>query len=574
MQPSVAYDPLFVNRVHELVEFDAALAALSGGVRRHIALLGLRRIGKTLLLDEVRHRHPDLAICYLNLDEVVSSPEEYARAVITEVLRAAARGIGQLLQISSTNEGIRDAAISIKPELVPLVDNIVGLLQPGASYGALLVAVMRFPDQVSGALDLPILVMLDEFQEITRLRAFPRTENLLGTVQAALDRRGKVAFAIAGSKVSALRHLLSDGESPLFTRFSHMELHPFSIDGTHDLTARIWSDETLVVDPDASVRLHKYTGGWPYYTHAVAVRAAELSRASDSRVTPDIIDVAFSEELIGRVTSIGQYCRYLLDTALRADNDGLRNTVEAVLREIAKVQRMSRASLERRLKRHHPHTRIHRAINLLIDTDLIREAAGTLDLADPVFARWLVLEPERRNPEGILHNPQAMRRLLTWYESQHGSDRQEMGTLFERRVENVTRQFAGQTVPGKLFGVDGEVRLPKVSSVRSLRFDDAEDELGPGTASYEVDLVTIGDHPEDVWAVEAKHRAGAVTSAMIERFQTNARAIAAGHHLTIAQHWIVASRGIRADAAELARNDGMLMSGLRQLEQLERVLAR
>jgi AAA+ ATPase superfamily predicted ATPase len=572
MLPSVSFDPLFVDRVNELIEFDAMLAALGRGFRRHLALLGLRRIGKTLLLDEVRHRHPNLAISYLNLDEVVSSPEEFARAFVTEIIRAAARSVGKLPQNGLTDEGLRDAAVFVHPGLGPAVDAIVGLLQAGGSYGALLVAVMRFPSQVSGALDLPILVMLDEFQEITRLRAFPRTENLLGTVQAALDRRGKVAFAIAGSKVSALRTLLSDGESPLFTRFSQMELNPFSPDGTHELAARIWSDGTLVVDPDASVRLHRYTGGWPYYSHAVAMRAAQLSRASDGQITPDTIDVAFSEELIGRVTNIGQNCRYLLDIALRTDTDGLRNTVEAVLREVARVQPVSRASIERRLRRHHPHARIHRAINLSLDTDLLREAGGVLDLADPVFARWLVLEPERRDPESQLHNPQAMRRLLSWYESQHAMDRQEMGTLFERRVENVTRQFAGQTVPGKLFGVEGDVRLPVVNRVGLMRVDDNRGQYGPNPDSYEVDLVTTGDHPEDVWAIEAKHRAGAVTAAMLERFLANARAVAAAHQLTIARHWIVATRGIRADAAALARSNGVLTSGLRQLEQLERVL--
>ena len=73
-----------------MAEFEALLEALVPGRRRHLALLGLRRIGKTMLLDEVRRRHPSAAIVYLALDEVVSTPEEFARALATETLLVAA----------------------------------------------------------------------------------------------------------------------------------------------------------------------------------------------------------------------------------------------------------------------------------------------------------------------------------------------------------------------------------------------------------------------------------------------------------------------------------------------------
>jgi AAA+ ATPase superfamily predicted ATPase len=86
----VPLEPLFVDRERELAEFDALLAALARGERRHVALLGLRRIGKTLLLDEVRRRHPTAAIAYLSLDEVVTSPEDFARPLGVKRLRAAA----------------------------------------------------------------------------------------------------------------------------------------------------------------------------------------------------------------------------------------------------------------------------------------------------------------------------------------------------------------------------------------------------------------------------------------------------------------------------------------------------
>lgn len=125
--------------------------------------------------------------------------------------------------------------------------------------------------------------MLDEFQEVTRLRAFPNTENLLGTIRAALDRRGKVAYVVAGSRGTALRALLSDGESPLFTRFEQLDLLPFAEDGTHDLATRVWDGDGLDAEPDAATRLHRLTGGWPFYVQAVAARGASWRGPAGSR---------------------------------------------------------------------------------------------------------------------------------------------------------------------------------------------------------------------------------------------------------------------------------------------------
>ncbi|MGH2355267.1 MAG: hypothetical protein ACRDJN_26960, partial [Chloroflexota bacterium] len=216
------------------------------------------------------------------------------------------------------------------------LDDVLRALTPPAgaapSYGALLVAAMRLPAAIADALDRPLVVMLDEFQEITRLRAFPGTENLLGALRAALDRPGRVAFVVAGSRVSALRHLLSDGENPLFTRFEQLELRPFPPEATHELASRLWDEEGIAAEPDAAVRLHRLTGGWPFYVHAVAARARQLARTGGGRVTDDTIDLAFRHELLGRAAALGQYCRYLLDAALRTDTSGLRNTLEAVLR--------------------------------------------------------------------------------------------------------------------------------------------------------------------------------------------------------------------------------------------------
>jgi hypothetical protein len=293
-------------------------------------------------------------------------------------------------------------------------------------------------------------------------------------------------------------------------------------------------------------------------------------------VTLELVDEAFWLELVGRAAAVGQQCRYLLDTALRSEGahgDGLRNTIEAVLRHVAPKKPTTRTEVARALGRHHAPAQVYRAINRLIDTDFLREEGGRLALLDPVFALWLALEPARRDPQQALQDTQARQRLLAWFEAQHAQDRETMGTLFERRVENLARQFRGQTIDGRLFGVTGPVRVPMTREAGALRVDDPRAEYGERPDTYEVDVVTTGASPDDCWAIEAKHRRGAITRPMVERFLRSADVVARAHVLRFAHRWIVAPRGIRPDAAELAREHGVLTSGLRQLDRLDRLVA-
>lgn len=292
-------------------------------------------------------------------------------------------------------------------------------------------------------------------------------------------------------------------------------------------------------------------------------------------MTADLVDEAFWHELVERAASVGQQCPYLFDTALRnegARGDGLRNTIEAVLRRVAQRKRTTRTEVARALGRHHAPAQVYRAINRLIDTDFLGEEDGRLELLDPVFALWLALEPTRRDPHNAVQNPQSRQRLLAWFEAQHAHDRQTMGELFERRVENLIRQFRGQIVDGRLFGADEPVRVPTTREAGAFRVDDPRGQYSERADTYEVDIVTLGDSPADCWAIEAKHRRGAITRPMVEWFLRSADVVARVYALRFAQLWIVAPRDIRPDAAELAREHGVLTSGLRQLERLDRIV--
>lgn len=112
-----------------------------------------------------------------------------------------------------------------------------------------------------------------------------------------------------------------------------------------------------------------------------------------------------------------------------------------------------------------------------------------------------------------------------------------------------------------------------IGQLGKLRPDDPEARYGERPDTYEIDVATSGDDPNDSWAVEAKHRRGAITVAMVERLFHSVDVVEQAHAMRFARRWMVAPRGIRQDALTRLRAAGALASGLRQIERLERELA-
>ena len=80
---------LFTNREYELAQLAHYRQALGAGAVEHVALFGLRSIGKTLLLKEFIRRTlaeaPGIAPIYMDFATLASSPENFSLGFIGQV---------------------------------------------------------------------------------------------------------------------------------------------------------------------------------------------------------------------------------------------------------------------------------------------------------------------------------------------------------------------------------------------------------------------------------------------------------------------------------------------------------
>ncbi len=563
-------DPIFVNRRVQLQLFDDLLVALTRGERRHIALLGLRRIGKTLLLDEVRARHPDDCIVKIAVDTTVSTPEAFALDFAAAVLQAALRQRGTHRLVTTQARSISTAAGLLGENVVGHIDELLELVESSQiSYGRLLAKGFLLPAAVSDALDLPILVMLDEFQEIRRLQNFPGTDNLWAALREALDRRGRVAFVIAGSIVTAMRTFLRAGSDPLFTRFDELYLPPFPPEDTAELATGVWQRADLAWDQNAAQRAHTLAQGFPFYAHVLARTAGDLVRGAGDRVLSEHVDAAFQQQLLDRDSALVIYMQYLLGQAI----SGVRgeNIPDAILRYLAQHEGRRVAEVARALRR--SVGQIRDVILELISIDVLRrDEDGSVWFVDPLLPVWLALERDRRESLALLADPRARAKVMQTHQERLQAMQEAAGPLFERRVHNLVRQFRGQTVSAKLLGAgDGRIDLPTVEDVRSLDLPDADGWFSGHPGSVQIDGVTDGS---ETWLIECKHVRRGVTASDVDRFLRTREFFETSTAGRVDRLWIVSNSGFRTDGRERCEEANVYYSGARDLSQLERALAR
>ncbi|TAK20776.1 MAG: ATP-binding protein [Chloroflexota bacterium] len=566
-------DPVFVNRRTELQLFNDVLTALGAGERRHLALLGLRRIGKTILLDEVRARHPDACIVKIAIDTVVATPEGFALDIAALVLQGALRARGHPRTVTTQPRSLAAAAGLLGSGVTDHLDELLGLVDPAfggekRSYGQLLNKVFAFPAVVSDAANVPILMMLDEFQDIRKLLRFPGTDTLWAALREALDRRGRVAFVVAGSIVTAMRAILHEGNDPLFSRFQEVPLPPFGPEDTRELAEGVWYRIGLRWDQNASQRVHTLSQGFPLYAHVLAREAIEPARAAGGPVLGEHVDAAFERQIFDRNSQLSLYMQYLLEHALHAVQG--ENIPEAVLRTLAQAEGRRLSDLARSV--HRPAPQLGRVVQQLISIDILRrDADGALWFADPVFPLWLATERDRQEPGLALRDPRTRERVMETLAERLRALQGAIGPLFERRVHNIARQFRGQTVSRNLFGLDGgTIALPSVTDVHNLHVADPDGLVGAARSTTEIDGVTVGS---EFWLIEAKRVRHAVTVAVVARVLKKRVLVERAHDRKVDRVWIVSDAGFRTDARDLCEREGVLMTGARELTRLERAVA-
>lgn len=534
----------FTNRVSELTILAQVAEDLLAGRPRHIALFGLRRIGKTLLCQEQMrrlHTSDQVIPVYLDMQDIVSSPELFAqRYVGLSCFWGIERGQGPAdLYLNAADLLQTDAAG------LPVVARTAGALisemgKQKSDYAVLLHIAFDFPERLAEALGRPCMYFLDEFPELVVLASFPGVGDPLRHFRAALQRQTRVAYVITGSAISATEHIVRDHESPLFLQFRALELHPFTPEDTQALTEKLVGR----LSPAAQAAVYAYTFGHPFYVTALAERVRELASGDPEMITPDLVSQAFVLEVLESRGQIYGYCRYLYDISLqKARGYGV---LKALLQTLATEDGLALSEVASRLRRQAAAARDY--LRRLMEVDLLIEREGRYFYADPVFRYWVAQTTKGVAIEGFPRQ-EELKALVAGLAERFARVSTQLGRAKESEVQELLRKLAGRTVFGAYLGQTTAIQVPAFTRIEPYRSPDGQ-----------IEIDALAENGER-WAVEVKWRQKRVGRSELEQLCAIAISLQA-------RAWCISQAGFTPEALRFAAENGILISNADNLAAL------
>ena len=539
--------PFFTNRVNELTILAQVVDDLLTGRPRHVALFGLRRIGKTLVCQEqMRRLRAGSAVIpvYLDLQDLASSPELFAqRYVGLSCFWAVEHGLGPTDPYLNATDLLQTNAA-----LLPVVARTAGALinemsKQKTDHSTLLNIAFDFPERLAEALGRPCMYFLDEFPELVTLGSFPGVGDPFKHFRATLQRQTQIAYVITGSAVSATEHIVRDHESPLFLQFRALELHPFTPEDTQALTEKLAGR----LSPAAQAAVHTFTFGHPFYITALAERVRELASGEAAEITPDLVSQAFVLEALESRGQIYGYCRYLYDISLqRARGYGV---LKALLQILATEDGLALSEIAGRLRRQASAARDY--LRRLMEVDLLVEREGRYFYVDPVFRYWVAQTTKGVDVENFPRQ-EDLKRLVADLAERFARASTQLGRAKESEVRELLRKLVGRTVPGAYLGQSAPIPVPVFTRIEPYRSPDGQTELDAFAENGER------------WAVEVKWRQKRVGRNELGHLLAGAAGLQA-------RPWCVSQTGFTPDALTFAAANDILTSNAEDLVALAKL---
>jgi len=228
----------FFNREELMNSLQGKLNEAKKGKKRNVALIGLRKVGKTSILWEFMNRntHPVQIYIYVK--------PKPTRTVFRKMLGLIlCKYLGNNEVLLATDENLRKLAmdcIEINPKIGRFSMQIMDQIDKGAETEELLSSIMGLLTEISN--EKLILLILDEFQNFSSWN-----ENTMEILREHLMEQPRVWWIIAGSAVSMMENIVNSRTSPLYGHFKSIYVEPFEYTDSRIFLGKILDGTPYVI---------------------------------------------------------------------------------------------------------------------------------------------------------------------------------------------------------------------------------------------------------------------------------------------------------------------------------------
>lgn len=554
----------FTNREHPLALLGLTLDLLIQGVRKHLALSGFRRIGKTLVLKEFLRRNlpeslsGDCRLVYIDLPRLALTPESFAVQYLGYLLYWVEHDLQKRVESYFDAPAQLAAAGRIGGEarMAAFSEHVVRLHQElqkeKPDQHLLLDLAFNAPEVFAQASGRRVMVFLDEFPEILALNNYPQIHDVLALFRSILQAQSRVVYVVAGSMIGLMERIFLDAASPLFVHFQLETVGPFGREDSHSLAHKRLLRLADPVPADVLAAIYRVTRGHPFYIYATCLRVIENVSLLQKPLNTDTVEEAFTLETLDSTGRIYNLCRYVLEQSLQSvRGETMPQAVMQVLAQEPAGMRLTEVSA--RLKR--PSGAIRQVMNWLVDVDLVEQRGDkSYGYRDPVLQVWVAYYYSGLQLTG-LPSQKVLSNLVSELMEKYERAANELGLAKESQVRELLQAFDGQEVDAKLFGLSGRIKLPAFERVTPYLSKDGQ-----------VQVDSLAENHER-WAVEIKWRGRLSGKKELEKLNANAHGLAA-------RPWFISKFGFTQEAIEFARQSGMMFSSQAELESLARFIKR
>ena len=390
---------LFTNRDEILAALHRNAELIQQGEGVNLALIGQRRIGKTMLAqrfaDDLYERRLPLVPVYFNVARNLSVPSVFAVRLLASISRSFVEADGRRAEGSG---GVLDAASLLavvdqtrEETIVATARQVTREMEKDRPDERLLLeTTLSCLEQTAQHTGRKPLVILDEFHNVTQLDSFPRIKDALSVVGQALSQQTRVRYIAASSNIRMVEWIVQSATSPLFGQFRVVPVPPFDRAATAEFCRKSLPERLLTQEIIA--RLFEFTFGHPFYLNCLTTAMCWLDRDETGR---DVLDRAIYEEILTRGGRIYQYCEHRVEMAL-AEARGT-TTLRSVLLVLTEEGRPNLSEIGVPLKRTPGEVRSY--LKRLADFDLIGREGRRYYITDPIIALWIKFTVLERAPE-------------------------------------------------------------------------------------------------------------------------------------------------------------------------------
>ncbi|MBN1673635.1 MAG: ATP-binding protein [Kiritimatiellae bacterium] len=384
---------LFVDREQELARLDMVLEKLLAERSSFIALLGLRKVGKTSLVQEWmrRSRAQGKQVAFVNVPcWAWSDPHDFFVEYLRLTLNAAfsVTGLRQeagILPFSSRPSQELAFSKTAARRGMNGIDTALSLYMDRAKIepDAFMREAVRMAGTIARQDGVRFQYVLDEFQTLRTYDQFSDVKNHFGSVYALFreewQKQKGCNYLVSGSAITLMKQILDEPSAPFFQHFTQWTLGALPREDAARMLADFSERSGHPLAPDTITAVVDTLGTNPYYLQTVGEEIVTEMRLEPG--DPNGWKRAVQKVLFDASGRLYQYFEKL-HVSITAESSILEKIVFALAdgpkigADIARTAGM-------------PQNRISPKLPLLQKQDVILKQDGVYALADRCYAVWL-----------------------------------------------------------------------------------------------------------------------------------------------------------------------------------------